>query len=95
MRRKLLTTPGGSLRAIFQNNAHLGQTVTRCIRRRPVFRLTRFQTRFNQCFNFRHLAVVRLRAALQEHIRLLLQQAEHGRELTQMRRQRIGRRHIF
>lgn len=41
---ELLTTPGGALRTVFQHDAHLVETVTRGVGRRPVFRLTGVQT---------------------------------------------------
>ena len=43
----LLTTPGRALRAIFQHDPHLIETITRRIGRGPVFRLTRIQTLFD------------------------------------------------
>lgn len=61
----------GALRAIFQHNAHLVETVARRIRRRPVFRFARVQTLLDERFDLRHFRVVNLRAALQERLRLL------------------------
>ena len=43
----LLTTPGGSLRAVFQHNTHLIETITRRIGGGPVFCLARIQTLFD------------------------------------------------
>jgi len=40
----LLTTPGRALRAVFQHDAHLIETITCRIGGSPVFRLTRIQT---------------------------------------------------
>lgn len=55
----------------------------------------RFVTLFDQRFDLRHFAVVNLSAPLQELLRLLLQQAEHLRQLAQFRRHAVGRRHVF
>ncbi|MNI62497.1 hypothetical protein D3C73_1178230 [compost metagenome] len=46
-------------------------------------------------FNLSNLTVIRLRTALQERFRILLQQAQHAGQLAQMRGHSVSRRHIF
>lgn len=85
----------GALRAIFQHNAHLVETVARRIRRRPVFRFACVQTLLDERFDLRHFRVVNLRAALQERLRLLLQQTQHRSKLTQVGRHGVRRGRVL